>query len=221
MARLFVTPRELDFFSDIAKELIKDINDQKVYYYAVSPERSPASNVYGEVVKKVCDDPVELEVLCDVPEWETRADEFSAERVAKLAFYVQYRDALDRGVTLTVGDFFSYGAVFYEIVSVNPIKPIAGQVEHVDGYVVNGVLARSTVVDQIVANGPTGEHHTSDGAVRTKFVQQRGYAESELGETADARDLRRRGVLDAPLSGQRQVSWRGTASGAAESFYDE
>ena len=35
MARLFITPRELNFISDITKEIIKDVVGQKVYYYPI------------------------------------------------------------------------------------------------------------------------------------------------------------------------------------------
>lgn len=221
MARLFVTPRELDFFSDITKELVKDVSDQRLVYYAISESRSPAPDVYGEAIKKVFDDPLEIEALVDVPEWETRNDAFTQDNVVKLSAYIQHRDLIDKSVKLKVGDFVSYGTVFYEIVSVNPIKPIYGQIEHPDGFVISCLSTRQSVIDQTVIHGPTSEEHSDDGAVKTKFVQQRGFAENELGETGDVRDLRRRGVLDEPLTGQRQVSTRGTTSGSGESFYDE
>ena len=33
MARLFVGQKEIDFFSDLTKEVIKDVAGQKIYYY--------------------------------------------------------------------------------------------------------------------------------------------------------------------------------------------
>jgi hypothetical protein len=36
MARLFITPREINFISDITKELIKDVVGQKIIYYPIS-----------------------------------------------------------------------------------------------------------------------------------------------------------------------------------------
>jgi len=35
MARLFITPREIDFISDITKEVIKDVVGQKIFFYKV------------------------------------------------------------------------------------------------------------------------------------------------------------------------------------------
>jgi len=221
MARLFVTPREFDFFSDITKELIKDVNDQTIFYYAISESRTAASDVYGEAVKKVFDDPIEIEVLSDTPQWETKNDLFSPDNVVKIQVYVQHRDLVDKGIDLKIGDFFSRGTVFYEITSINLIKPIYGQIEHPDGYVINGIRSRSTIIDQKIVHGPTSEKYSDPDAEKKLFVQQRGYSENALGQTNDARALQQRGVLDTPLSGQRQVSSKGTTSGAAQSFYDE
>ena len=35
MARLFITPREIDFIADIAKEITKDVIGDVIYYYKV------------------------------------------------------------------------------------------------------------------------------------------------------------------------------------------
>ena len=139
----------------------------------------------------------------------------------KIQVYVQHRDLVDKGIDLKIGDFFSRGTVFYEITSINLIKPIYGQIEHPDGYVINGIRSRSTIIDQKIVHGPTSEKYSDPDAEKKLFVQQRGYSENALGQTNDARALQQRGVLDTPLSGQRQVSSKGTTSGAAQSFYDE
>ena len=46
MARLFITPREIDFISDVTKEIVKDVIGQKIYYYKV---REDLSKVHGWV----------------------------------------------------------------------------------------------------------------------------------------------------------------------------
>ena len=40
MARLFLTPREINFMNDIAKELVKDVIGQKIYYFPKSEVKS-------------------------------------------------------------------------------------------------------------------------------------------------------------------------------------
>lgn len=221
MARLFITEREFDFISDINRELMRDVSGQKIYVYSISETRTRGSKTYDEAVHKVFDDPIEIEALVDVPQWETQNATYSPDRVATLAVYVHYRDMVERGIDLKVGDYFSYGTVMYEMVNVNPIKPIYGQAEHVDGYVVNGVRARQGTFAQKDLHGPLGEQFTDPGANQDIFVQQRGLAENRFGATADVHDLQRRGVLEPPLTGQREVSSNGTVSGAAPAFYDE
>jgi hypothetical protein len=69
--------------------------------------------------------------------------------------------------------------------------------------------------------GPTSEAYTDSDAVQDTFVQQRGYEHNNKGETGDVRELRKRGVLDDPISGPKEVSSRGDSTGVGSSFYDE
>jgi hypothetical protein len=208
-------------FYFLPTRLMRDVSGQRIFVYSISETRTRGSKTYDEAVHKVFDDPIEIEALVDVPQWETQNALFSPDQVAKLAVYIHYRDMVERGVQLKVGDYFSYGTIMYEMVNVNPIKPIFGQAEHVDGYVVNGVRARQGTFDQKNLHGPLGEQFTDPGANQDIFVQQRGLAENRFGGTADVHDLQRRGVLEPPLTGQREVSSNGTVSGAAPAFYDE
>ena len=45
MARLFITPRELNFINDIAKEIIKDVVGQKIYYFPISEVKSKENSL--------------------------------------------------------------------------------------------------------------------------------------------------------------------------------
>lgn len=221
MARLFVTEREFDFISDINKELIKDVSDQKIFYYAISEIKTTSSETYGEALNKIYDDPIAIEALVDNPQWETNNETFSPDTVVTIVAYIQFRDLVEKGIELKVGDYFSFGSVFYECVSVNPIRSIFGQVEHIDGYTLNGIRSRTNVFQQKNIQGPVSEKFNDPNATQENFVQQRGYAENRLGKTGDVRDLQRRGVLEEPLTGQREVSSNGTQTGAGRSFYDE
>ena len=40
MGRLFISPREINFINDVAKELVKDVIGQKIYYFPVSEIKS-------------------------------------------------------------------------------------------------------------------------------------------------------------------------------------
>ena len=67
MARIFITPREIDFISDLTKEITKDVRDQKIYYYKVREELTNIHDVYEEAPEKVFDPPVEVQAMV---EWE-------------------------------------------------------------------------------------------------------------------------------------------------------
>ena len=52
MARLFVTPREIDLISDLTKEIHKDVIGQVIYYYSVREDVSEVHDIYEEAVEK-------------------------------------------------------------------------------------------------------------------------------------------------------------------------
>jgi hypothetical protein len=46
VARLFLTPREINFMNDISKELVKDVVGQKIFLYQISEIKSKVHDVY-------------------------------------------------------------------------------------------------------------------------------------------------------------------------------
>ena len=52
MARLFITPREVDFISDLTKEINKDVIGQKIFYYKIREDLTNVHKVYEEAVDK-------------------------------------------------------------------------------------------------------------------------------------------------------------------------
>ena len=53
MARLFITPREMDFISDLTKEVTKDVIGQTIFYYKVREDVSEVHEIYEEAIEKV------------------------------------------------------------------------------------------------------------------------------------------------------------------------
>lgn len=218
MPRLFASDKDLAFISDINKELIKDIIGQKISYYSVSELKTKIHTVYNESPEKIFDDPIEIEVLADSPENRTKFDRFGFEEDFTLELYIQWRDLVDKGIEVNVGDFFQYGENFYEIHQMNFIKTIFGQVEHKDGVRVWAKKARASQFKEKLL-GPT-DISDPDG-VQKEFVQQRGQKENRLGPTGDKRELQERGILEKPLTGPKEVSERGDTDGKGPSFYGE
>lgn len=220
MSRFFITPREINFISDIAKELVKDVIGQKIYFFPISEIKSHVHDVYEESPDKVFENPIEIDALVKYDPQEIRTNRFGSEEYYSIEVYVHARDLLDKGIEILEGDFFSYGTVFFEVIKAPDSTTIYGQVEHKGYLTVTGKQSRK---GQFISKvfGPTDEEYTDKDAVQDTFVQQRGQDKNRLGITGDVRELQKRGILDKPISGPKEISPRGDNTGAGSSFYDE
>ncbi len=220
MARLFITPREMNFINDIAKEVIKDVIGQKIYLFQISEIKSKVHDVYEESPDKVFETPIELDCLVKYSGQQVKTDRFGSEKYFQVEAYIQSRDLLDKGIEILEGDFFSYGSIFFEITKAPSSEIIFGQIEHERFITISGRQSRK---DLFLAKifGPTSESYLDDDAVQNTFVQQRGQKENKLGPTGDVRDLQKNGVLDAPITGPKEVSSKGDRTSVGSSFYDE
>ena len=220
MARLFLTPREIDFINDINKELIKDVVGQKIYYYTVRPDVTNVHDVYEEAPDKVFDPPIEIEARVEYQPEDNRINRFGVEEFYSIEVFLHNRDLLDRNIDAKIGDYFSYDATFFEIIQHQVESHVYGQIEHAIGVKLMGRQARLGQIDK-TPNGPTSESYTDPDAVQETFVQQRGFEENRLGPTADVRALQEKGVLTEPISGPAEVSERGDTEDVGSAFYDE
>ena len=222
MARLFITPRELNFISDITKEIIKDVVGQKIYYYPISELRTRTHGVYNEALKKVYDNPIAIDCFVDNNfQTDTKVDKFGIDAQYKIEVFIQHRDLIDKGINVNIGDFFSFSDIFYEITERTFMRNIYGLPEHKDGVKLVGLKSRQGLFDAPVI-GPTDIRYTDADAVQTEFTQQRGEALDSNGDpTGDKRDLVESGVLDKPLTGAKEVSEKGDPNNVGSAFYDE
>lgn len=222
MARLFITPRELNFISDITKEIVKDVIGQFIYYYAINEVKTRTDEVYNEALRKVFDNPIKLDCLVDSHfQSDTKIDGFGVDAQFKIEAYVQYRDLVDKGIAVAIGDVFSFSDVFYEITEKVAMRNIYGMPEHKDGVKLIGTKARESFFKALTI-GPTDIAHPEPDAVQNTFYQQRGQAVNGDGPTGDVRDLQNPNVLDKPITGAKEVSPRGDeAHSGASAFYDE
>lgn len=221
MARLFITPRELNFISDITKEIVKDVVGQKIIYYPISEIRTKTHELYNEAVKKFFDNPIILDALVDNNfQTDTKIDKFGIDAQYKIEVYIQHRDLVEKGISVNIGDFFSFSDIFYEITERSFMRNIYGMPEHKDGVKLVGTKARQGQFTAPII-GPTDISYTDKDAVQEKFEQQRGESKNEDGSTGDVRDLVKNGVLDSPLTGPKEVSPQGDPTGSGSAFYDE
>ena len=224
MSRLFITPRELNFISDITKEIMKDVVGQFVYYYPISEIKTKTHSIYNEAIQKIFDNPVKIDCFVDNNfQTDTKIDAFGVDSSFKIEVYIQHRDLIEKGINVNIGDFFSFSDVFYEITERVFMRNIYGLPEHKDGIKLVGTKARESQFKAITL-GPTDISRPEPDAVLKEFEQQRGQTENSDGPTGDVRDLVKAGVLDPPLTGPKHVSEQGAVednSHHASSFYDE
>tara|TARA_B100001989_G_scaffold168859_1_gene121709 strand:+ start:28 stop:684 length:657 start_codon:yes stop_codon:yes gene_type:complete len=199
MARLFVGQREVDFFADITKEIIKDVAGQKIYYYTVREDLSDVHNIYEESMHKIFNPPIELECLVEWQPSEVKTNQFGHEQIKQITAFLHGRDLIDRDLNILQGDYISYGEYFFEITSLIYDKLVYGQVERIVSLKLN---AKQTRIEHIFkkAIGPTYEGYNDADAIQTTFEQQRGTTDH------DTRQLQKDEVLESPISGPNKVA---------------
>jgi hypothetical protein len=224
MSRLFVTPRELNFISDITKELVKDVIGQRIHYYPISELKTKSHEVYNEAIEKIWDNPILLDAIVDAKfQNETKITQFGVDTQYNLEVFVQYRDLIEKGIKPCLGDFITYGEIKYEIIDATAIRNIYGEAEHKDGVKLTCTRAREGQFDAPI-QGPTDIRFTDEDAIQETWQQQRGQSENNEGETGDVRDLQKNEVLEAPIEDIREVSRQGDnglVKSKTSSFYDE
>ena len=221
MSRLFVTQRELNFISDITKELVSDVVGQKIYYYPISEIKTRVHDVYLESPEKIYDNPIEINCLVDSPENDTTTNMFGPQMTRKIEAFLQWQDMIDRGINISVGDFIRYGENTYEINKVIQMRNIYGLAEQIDGVKVVCTQARE---GQFYAKivGPTETTFSDKDAIQRNFSQTRGADVVDEKQTGDKRALQENGVLDKPISGPAKVNHADDNDPeSGSSFYDE
>lgn len=194
IARLFITPKEIQFINDITKEFFKDVIGQSIYYYPISTMKTQVDPIYEEAINKIFLTPIKLDVLADQPNWETKYNVWGNEQVNKIELFVHVRDLLDKGYSVTEGDFFLYGDALFEILSAVSVNNIFGQVEYDVGIKIEGQLVRKGQFDigifkqMLVDAGIKYANNTVDKV----WQQQRGLGENVDGPTGDKREMRER-----------------------------
>jgi len=219
MSRLFITPREIDFINDLGKEIMKDVVGQLIYYYAISKVKSNVHEIYEEAPEKVFENPIALDALVKYMPQEVRANKFGSEDYYTIEAYVQERDLIDKGIVVLEGDFFSYGTVFFEVVTVPDSNIIYGEVEHKGFVTITGKQARKGQF-YTTPIGPTDEWYTDKDAVEENFYQQRGFEKNGNGITGDVRSLQNKDILGKPITGPKSVT-KAAGRPAGSAFYDE
>jgi hypothetical protein len=193
MARLFISPREIHFINDLTKEYMKDASGQKIYYFAISTTKTKIHPVYDDSVNKIFEKPIEIPAQVGQPEWSTTTGFFGSEETATVEVFLHARDLIDKGITVSKGDYFTYGDAVFEIIKCLPTNNVFGQEEYGVSFTITGKLARISEFDPKIFFPPQRDgKEYSKSEVQKEFVQQRGLKENQDGPTGDFRQIRER-----------------------------
>ena len=113
---LFISDKELHLFNSINKELIQNISDQSLLYYAVSVEHTK-TNFYNESIRKSVFSPVEVNARVSFAPPKQTSTNFTTDTKYALSVYFALDELYQRKLTPREGDFVEYANIVYEIAS--------------------------------------------------------------------------------------------------------
>lgn len=217
MSRFFASKKDLNFISDLTKEITRDVVGQFLTYFPISEIKTKVHLLYNEAQEKIYDNPIRIPALVSMSEGPLEVNIYGTDYVGKLEAFVQYNDLIDNNINLSLGDFVKWGDSFYEIVGLTKLRNLFGHMEETNGYKLECTQVRQ---GQFVApvEVPTDRQYTDDSAVVAEFEQSRGY-ETVNGElTGDVRALRENGTLEEPINGPKKIVFDPVKG---SKFYDE
>ena len=194
MSRLFITPREQQFINDVTKEYIKDIVGQYVLLFPVSMINTRIDPVYEEAVQKIFERQIKVDCIASQTSPENSYTTFGLDSKTEVEILIQPRDLIDKGITISTGDFFIYGASVFEIHDLLDVDNVFGQNEYSRSIKITGRAARVGQIDlpafrQLLRDAKIYK----ESEVQKTFEQQRGLKETSTdGNTGDKRQIRER-----------------------------
>lgn len=197
MSRLYITNKEITLINDLAKETIKDIVGQFVLYYPISTLKTKIHPIYEEAIEKIFENPIKLDCLINQPEWNTTANTFGLEKSVKFEVMIQARDLIDRGMSVSEGDYFVYDSAVFEIQSYINLSNLFGQAEYDNAFKIVGRLARPGTFDPKYF-AKKDSKNWNDANITKDWQQQRGLAEINGQPTGDVRQVQERLAEEKP-----------------------
>tara|TARA_R110000824_G_scaffold21498_8_gene80106 strand:- start:980 stop:1471 length:492 start_codon:yes stop_codon:yes gene_type:complete len=146
---LFIGEKERDLIKQVNDELIERVVGQQILYYSIDEVTTDFHTLYGEAIEKTFLPPLRIYALI---EWNAYATEYSdnigVEQRREITIHFHKRRLTeDQDLYVRVGDFVSYGGIYYEIVDWAEPRKIYGQVGHSIEISAKCIRARPGVFD--------------------------------------------------------------------------
>lgn len=122
----FGRSRDIDMFSNVNKELLGQVIEQKVGYYQVILDETP-SNIYGENSNKKFTGPVLLNCLLERGDTTPVTDDFGMDVNRNLTVRLFKPHLIAANVEPSVGDIILWNEDYYEVNNVNENQLVVGK----------------------------------------------------------------------------------------------
>jgi hypothetical protein len=145
---LFIQQRDIDYVNDVSTELIELVAQQKIIYYAIDEALNQSDDLYGESIKKVFRNPVEIYCRVFLEKHEVITNSMGSENVYNIEVYFQ-RDRVmkDLGFYPRIGDFINWANKFFEIKTAIEQQLFGGLSQQRPGILCRCVNARQEIIN--------------------------------------------------------------------------
>ena len=128
---LFAGKKERDLVKQVNDELIERVIGQQIVYYPIDVKNTNFHTLYDEAIEKTFLPPIRVYALVEWGGFKTETNKYGIDKMSEITVHFHKRRLTeDQDLFVRVGDFVSYGDIYYEIVSLDEPKQIFGQVDH-------------------------------------------------------------------------------------------
>jgi len=146
---LFAGKKERDLVKQVNDELIEQVVGQQILYYPVSLEHTNFHDLYGEAISKTFLPPIRVYALVEFAGLQTSfMNNVGIDKDSNITVHFHKRRLTeDQDLFVRVGDFLSYGDIYYELVSLSEPKQLFGQIDHKFQITATCIKAREGLFD--------------------------------------------------------------------------
>tara|TARA_R100000008_G_scaffold86456_1_gene79673 strand:+ start:2443 stop:2931 length:489 start_codon:yes stop_codon:yes gene_type:complete len=146
---LFAGKKERDLVKQVNDELIEQVVGQQILYYPISLEHTNFHDLYGEAISKTFLPPIRVYALVEFAGLQTSfMNNVGIDKDSNITVHFHKRRLTeDQDLFVRVGDFLSYGDIYYELVSLSEPKQLFGQIDHKFQITATCIKAREGLFD--------------------------------------------------------------------------
>lgn len=142
MAKKFITDRELRLINSWSREVMQNISQAEIIYYAISVEKSKVHSFYREAIVKESRVPTRINAVIDFSQISTEAKAGTLDSNYRIMVTLHVQECNERNIRPREGDFISLDGIFFEVSSVGFARPVFSQMQARMEYALTCVASR-------------------------------------------------------------------------------